>query len=574
MLYVNPICLLILLGLQLFFFWSWIKQPTQLAASHELFSEKGRKALLLLALALLIGTRLVSFGRVPGGVNQDEAMAAVDAFALSRYGTDRFGTWLPAHLEAWGFGQMSALLSYSMVPFIWLFGLNTAAIRLPLLLWSIAGALAVYGLVRDWISRDAAVLTLLFLAVNPWHFMQSRWSLDCNLFPHAFVLGLYFLQRGLQKRPCLWVSMVFFALCMYTYGVSFYMVPLFLLLAGLLLLVTKQVSFRRIAVCVAVYFGISWPIYGTMLINFMEWDTVSLPFVTMQRFAGTQRVSDMLFFSEDFAGQLAINLQALVKRAFLQSPDLPWNMLDDFGTVYLCSMPLVFSGLVLAVYLAFHCKDRPRRTGFQFLLLYWLCSLFVGISINSVNVNRLNILFYSHVIFAGIGIYYTVKQRRKLFLLFLAVFGLQSALFFHAYFSSWADDAEGFYYHDFLQAVTYADTLDCDTCYITPDVQYTNAYASTEILTEYALAIDARYYQGLDSPYGDSHRPYALKYQYRNRDLAEWSAQEDACYVFKTDPWLTDILPQLGFDLRTFGSYSVASPTPSTWGQIVVEACP
>ncbi len=65
-----------------------------------------------------IGIRVWQFGSVPGGFNQDGAMAAVDGKAIADYGTDRFGTWLPAHLYAWGYGQMSSLLSYLIAIFV------------------------------------------------------------------------------------------------------------------------------------------------------------------------------------------------------------------------------------------------------------------------------------------------------------------------------------------------------------------------------------------------------------------------------------------------------------------------
>ena len=60
-----------------------------------------------IAAAVVVGRR---------GLEIDGAMAAVDAKALAYYGTDRFGMKYPVHLTAWGFGQMSALLSYLMVP--------------------------------------------------------------------------------------------------------------------------------------------------------------------------------------------------------------------------------------------------------------------------------------------------------------------------------------------------------------------------------------------------------------------------------------------------------------------------
>ena len=87
---------------------------------------------------------------------------------------------------------MSALLSYLMVPFVKIFGLSRTAVRLPILIASVLGSIAVYGTVKKVSDVKTGLAALLILAVNPWHFMQSRWALDCNLFPHMFVLGLFF----------------------------------------------------------------------------------------------------------------------------------------------------------------------------------------------------------------------------------------------------------------------------------------------------------------------------------------------------------------------------------------------
>ena len=183
---------------------------------NDAAAEKRHWLILSLILYGMIAIRSIGFGSIPGGFNQDGAMGAVDALALATYGTDRFGNWLPAHFEAWGYGQMSVLLSYLMIPFIKLWGLNSVTARLPMLLASIAGAGALYGLVRDIFSRRAGLLALLCVSIAPWHFMQSRWALDCNMFPHMFILGLYFLNKGLSKGRYLYLSMVFFDLCMYS----------------------------------------------------------------------------------------------------------------------------------------------------------------------------------------------------------------------------------------------------------------------------------------------------------------------------------------------------------------------
>lgn len=81
---------------------------------------------------LLIGSliRFWQLGHVPGGINQDEAFGAYEAYSMLNYGMDSWGYRFPVYLTTWGSG-MSALNSYLMIPCIALFGLHTWVIRLP-----------------------------------------------------------------------------------------------------------------------------------------------------------------------------------------------------------------------------------------------------------------------------------------------------------------------------------------------------------------------------------------------------------------------------------------------------------
>ena len=119
------------------------------------------KIVFLFAILLAILVRTYLFGVVPGGMNQDGAMAAVDAKALADYGTDRFGMKYPVHLTAWGFGQMSALLSYLMVPAIRIWGLSVFSARLPMLLVSLASLGLMYLFVKDSAGERLAFVVFL-----------------------------------------------------------------------------------------------------------------------------------------------------------------------------------------------------------------------------------------------------------------------------------------------------------------------------------------------------------------------------------------------------------------------------
>lgn len=522
----------------------------------------GRCLAALLILYGLIAIRCIGFGSIPGGFNQDGAMGAVDALALANYGTDRYGNWLPAHFEAWGFGQMSVLLSYLTVPFIWLWGLNSVTARLPMLLASIAGAGALYGLVRDIFGRRAGVLTLLCVAIAPWHFMQSRWALDCNMFPHMFILGLYFLNRGLKKGRYLYLSMVFFALCMYSYGVAFYMVPIFLLVSCILLLLWRKVSWKQALLAIVVYFGLAWPIYGTMLINFMGWETVVLPFTTMAYFPDSMRSGDIIFFSEQPLAQLLINARVLWRQVFLQKPDLLWNAIDDFGTLYKCSMPLVLAGAGMTVYHAIK-GEKSRRIPCALLLIYWVTSLMTGVFINYVNINRINIIFYCHIAFAAIAVYTIIEECRRLAAGLAAVYGLLLVLFLGQYFTVWAEQMETRFFADFINAVEYAGELEADYYYITPDSQSDGSWWVSQILTMYALKMDAEYFQGKTNVFRGAEISYGDRYHFFNASGYLIQDNVDVVYVIRADR-IGDYDPGR-FARKQFGNYYVVVPWQFAW---------
>lgn len=114
---------------------------------------------------------------MPGGINQDEAFAGYEAWALLNFGLDSSGHSFPVYLTAWGSG-MNALASYLMMPFIAVFGLEVWVIRLPQLIVSCLTLVAVFGIVRRLAGGRAALIALLLVAVCPWHVYLSRWGLE------------------------------------------------------------------------------------------------------------------------------------------------------------------------------------------------------------------------------------------------------------------------------------------------------------------------------------------------------------------------------------------------------------
>jgi hypothetical protein len=149
-----------------------------------------------LLVIVLAGTllRVLRLDFVPPGLNQDEASAGYEAWAIANYGIDRNGHSFPVLLESWGSGQ-NALYSYVCALFLKVFrlDLNVVAIRLPM---AIAGSVSVataYRLGLRVRGHEFGLLAALVLAVNPWHLTASRWALESNLLPFFVLLAMCLL---------------------------------------------------------------------------------------------------------------------------------------------------------------------------------------------------------------------------------------------------------------------------------------------------------------------------------------------------------------------------------------------
>ena len=109
----------------------------------------GKRDKFILAAILVLGAfaRLRRFGAVPCGLNQDEAFAAYEAWALLHSGVDSSLHAWPVYLTAWGSG-MNALETYLLLPLLALFGVHTWVIRLPQVLLSLLSLFCAYRLGR------------------------------------------------------------------------------------------------------------------------------------------------------------------------------------------------------------------------------------------------------------------------------------------------------------------------------------------------------------------------------------------------------------------------------------------
>lgn len=477
------------------------------------FTKKMEFAALFLLLAGGIFIRAFHFGIVPVGVHQDEAMAAVDALALADHGTDRFGMRFPVHFTAWGNSQMSVLLSYCMIPFIKLFGFSIPVIRLPLLIVSCFGLLALYFFARKIGGTTLAFPVLILCIICPWHYMQSRWSFDCHMFPHVFLFGVCMLLTGIKKRWALYLSMIFFGLCSYCYGIANYTVPLFLLIMAIYLLAVKQVKWQELLLCVLLYFTIALPEFLTMLINMFGWDSIETPLFTIPYFPDSTRSQDILFINFSWSA-LKNNLSNVLRILCGMSKDLSaTSIIPKFGNLYPFTTIFFFIGLVTIFFRLKREKETEKKISYVAVLLWLVMAIWAGINTVGIASHRFTIFFYPMIVISGMGIQWCIYKCRLSVIPIAGAYGVAAILFITTYYGEYEDVSRIYYYEPYLNALYYAAEFDCDSYYIAPDPQGTGEQQVAEILTVFCHEIDAEYLQGVtDLQNGKKVLPFRERY--------------------------------------------------------------
>ena len=443
----------------------------------------------LLILLVGLSVRIVSFGSIPSGANQDEVMAGIEAKALASYHTDRFGTFMPVMFLAWGEMQMAVLTSYLAAPIVSVLGLSIITLRLPSLICSIIGLIIVYLFAREIIGKNKALLIFAFACICPWHIMQSRWGLEANLLPHFLMLGVFFLLRAINHHKINYcISMLFFGLSMYSYGISIYVVPIMLCLFAAYLFISKRTSITWIIISLCVYLLIAWPYITCMIINTFHMKTISLPFCTIPLFSSSTRGKDILFFSQDPIRQLLHNGKQILYLIIQKSDGKIYNQLPKYGTMYLVSIPFILLGLYTSI------AEIKKNLGYAFILIFFITGLINGLITNDVNVNRANTVYYPLIFLIGLGMIKCWSWMKDAFYFIPALYLVCFSLFCGTYFTTGNRLIGDAFLADFGSAIQYANTLEAHKYYITPHSLNKGSKKTSEILTLFYTGSDLNAY--------------------------------------------------------------------------------
>ena len=506
-------------------------------------SNSNTKSGLLFLLILLAGifARVWELGFVPGDINQDEAFAGYEAYSILKYGMDTAGYHNPVYLVAWGSG-MNALESYLMMPFIALFGLKVWVIRLPQMIVGVLSLPAVYFLMKRLADRKAAFLSMLLLAVCPWHIIASRWGLESNLAPGFLLFGLFFFVKGLEKPKYLLLSALMYGLSLYCYSTYWIYTPFIILIQVIYCLAKKKLRFDRYLLLSGLILAVlAAPLLLFLAVNMGYLDEIRTPLFSIPK---------LLYMR---TGEISLDEKAkkleLLKYIFVKQTDRTiWNSPTKYGLFYYISMPFALMGLVYCVSRVISCAKRKGFCPEVLILIQPLVALPQCLLIKA-NVTKINILFIPLVILIALGLYFLEKLTFRRFAAVIACLYAVLFLGFESYyFTDYARECEPHFSRGLEQAFEAADSRG-EHVYFEQGTFYPKIlfYAQTPV-ERFRESVEYEYYPAAYlTAYGfDKYSMWADPYH----------PEDSASYVISIGGD-AGILAQSGFIKESFGRYEV-----------------
>ena len=217
-------------------------------------------------------------------------------------------------------------------------------------------------------------------------------------------------------------------LSLYTYALSYIMIPLLLLFICIYLLWCKKISFKKLIIFGIPIFLISLPLMLMILINNGYISEIN-GFITIPKLP--------LYRSEEISLENIKENSYLIKTIFsydnpeIFSNQLIYNAIPAFGTIYYISIPLFITGFLYGIVKCF--KDiKNKEFNVNTIFIFWFISILICLLfIINPNVNKANAIYIPILYFICIGIYFIIDNFKLLIIPIILLFILNFGIFFN-----------------------------------------------------------------------------------------------------------------------------------------------
>jgi len=364
-------------------------------------------AFLFIGIGFLI-TRFYRLDSLPLGMHIDEAGMAYDAWSLANYGVDRWLRSWPVYLDNYGAGQ-SSLYAFLCAGLFKCFGYNIWLVRLPAVIFS--GLTLIFGtkLAERIFAKDRfmPVFAAALVTFCPYMVMQSRFGLDCNLMLGASTVFLYCFVTAVETGDT-WRYIAGGAaggILLYTYALSYIILPLFLLLSLIYVIAVKKFSLKKWIFMACPMAVIAIPLIMVQLVNLFQWDEFKIGFLTITRIKYYRASSIGLFSPSYFVKAL---------KSIFVGDEYLYESIPNICNLYALTIPLFLIGITDAFAGTIQ-NLRKKEMDLRAFPLFWFCAVLFFESHIEPCTYTINSIFFASILLAVQGVYVIRSKANKIY---------------------------------------------------------------------------------------------------------------------------------------------------------------
>ncbi|MCM1541728.1 MAG: glycosyltransferase family 39 protein [Blautia sp.] len=487
-------------------------------------------------------TRLLYLMELPAGYHIDEAGMAYDAWCLAQYGVDRYLKSWPVYLINFGGGQ-NALYTFLCAFLFKIFGWNPFLIRVPAVLFSLLTLIFGVKIACEIYSKDSYLpyAAGALIVICPCFILSGRFGLESYLMLGMSTVFLYFFLKALEngKYVNYILAGITGGLVLYTYALTYIILPLFLLLSLFYCIRVRKLEWKKWFVMAVPLAILAAPLIAVQIVNMFD-----LPEMTWGIFTITKlevyRASEIGRFRWDYfvkAWNSIFNGDHLIYNSI---PGIP-NLYGKTPMLFILGLVCIVAKTVISV------KDRKWLP--SCLVLFWFLSVFGLCAHIDSNVNRINGIFCSVILIAIEGIWVLWQARgwiaRGICCLWVLIY-------------AWGFLRFGQYYYSGAYALDNPDMMYFDVT-VEEGTDYIEAHPQLGERVTYMAE------QGIYHALGSRISPYELRIgerkdnRYGNYVWGQLGLiYEDCNYIVRhTFTEYMEELRQMGFQEIDFGDYSL-----------------
>lgn len=374
-----------------------------------LLLDKYHYVILFLIFAVFLFFRLFRISIVPSGIHLDELGIAYDAQCIAGYGVDRNLASYPVYPANFADG-CSALYMYISTLIFKVMGYSLTSYRLTAVICAVPCFLCSYLLVRELFEkRRIALLAPILVTVLPEYFMSERWGLDCNLFLSIVTIAFYFYIKAIHSEKYRYYILagVFFGVTLYTYVISYLILPIFLIIATLYLIFVKKFKWKQTFALAIPLVLLATPLAVMQLVN--------MRIIPQFSFLWMDFIPLSWYRSNEMGLANVIDNLDLFKILLVDSDLLRHSAFPGYGTMYYFSIPLVIYGLAICIkqtYASLKNREYQMKT---MILIFAVIAYCMSLILYDVVIYRVNEIFMAFMLFVVIALE-NISRHKRLFI--------------------------------------------------------------------------------------------------------------------------------------------------------------